>query len=223
MKDDLPVLAANPDESVRARKNAGILRCALNDGLPCVIPSLFPLLPLVSCVSFCLPSLPRLAAVGSDEAGDTEVGEDEGHYEEDQEMNAGIVVGGAKVGAVRPHGTSSEECEDAEEGAGDLKPEDAGELGEGSPKGFSESLAALSDAFAGLADVGDGSRCCSGCRGGFARCGGLTQRCWLRGMCGWRGLARVGSSSRVDRRREGSSSAACTYAESATEAHRVHG
>lgn len=106
-----------------------------------------------------------LFSIGANEAGDAEVAEDQGHTKEDEEMHAGVGVcgGGMKVGAMGPDGACCKESKDAEEGTGDFQPEDTGELGEWSPDGLTEALAATGDAFACLAGLYGGAGGGSGC------------------------------------------------------------
>ena len=70
----------------------------------------------------------ELSPVGSNEAGDAEVAKGERHNEEDEEMRAGVVICCREVegGAIGPDGVCGKEREDAEEGAGEFEPEDAG-------------------------------------------------------------------------------------------------
>ena len=111
--------------------------------------------------------LGAFAAAGADEAAEAEVSEDKSHGEEDESTGAGLAAygGETEVGAVVPGGLSGEESEDAEEDAGDLKPEDAGEFDDRAPDGFAEALAATSNFFSGLAGLDGGPRCCA-CGGG---------------------------------------------------------
>ena len=100
-------------------------------------------------------------------------------------MGFGIGGRGVDGGAELPGGDACGEGEEAKEDAGELKPKDAGEFGDGTPDGFAEAAAATGDTGGGGADPVDGA--CGAC-GYVARRGlGGCPRSWRWGLCvGWR-------------------------------------
>ncbi len=152
--------------------------------------------------------------MGADEAGDGEVAEEDEHRYGGEVVLAGG-TGGVEVGAVGPDSGSRGDDEEREEDAGDLQPEDAGELGDGPPDGFAEAAGAELHASLGganllsrLGDGLDGSACGSGLR----LSGG--------GLRGWIGVGRGGGVGCLEQRVGGFASA---DAESPAEANAVHG
>lgn len=110
-------------------------------------------------------------AVGAQEAAGAEVAEDGGDGEGKQKVGVGFGVGGGAVEGVAklPGGNAGGEGEEAEEDAGELEPEDAGEFDDRTPDGLAELAAAAGEASAGVADGAGGGR---GGAGGTLRGGG---------------------------------------------------